>query len=142
MNQIRFRRIETDALLAYEILIDERLLVDTVRAYEQPFADATGRSDLAGQYTTIPMQWSYSLWDHFLGDPTIVAEDDEKVALLICSVCGEVGCWPLLARVEANEKAIVWSEFEQPHRQDWNYSRFGPFVFERSQYEEALSEIV
>jgi hypothetical protein len=28
--------------------------------------------------------------------------------------------------------------FRQPHRPDWDYSGFGPFVFDRAQYDEAL----
>lgn len=41
-----------------------------------------------------------------------------------------------------SEDTVVWSDFEQHHRKNWRYDSFGPFVFDRGQYEAALSEIV
>ena len=60
-----------------------------------------------------------------------------KIAVLGCE-CGEVGCWPLYAQVQASEETISWSVFEQPHRRERDYSEFGPFQFRRSQYESAV----
>jgi len=47
----------------------------------------------------------------------------------------------LLAQVEVSADTVVWSDFEQPHRKNWRYDSFGPFVFDREQYKSALSEI-
>jgi hypothetical protein len=58
-----------------------------------------------------------------------------KVAtLLLCSGCGEDGCWPLKTRIEASREGITWSAFRQPHRHDWDLSSLGPFLFDRLQY--------
>ncbi|MEU4197305.1 hypothetical protein AB0E69_35775 [Kribbella sp. NPDC026611] len=61
------------------------------------------------------------------------------LALLGCE-CGEMGCWPLEARVAGGEQ-VTWSGFAQPHRPGRDYSGFGPFVFDRSQYEAAVRRI-
>ena len=61
-----------------------------------------------------------------------------RVYLLGCQ-CGEVGCWPLIARVKAEGQSVVWDSFEQPHRRDRDYSAFGPFVFDEKQYRQAVA---
>jgi hypothetical protein len=63
-----------------------------------------------------------------------------RVYLLGCQ-CGEVGCWPLLARIRAEDESVVWDSFEQPNRKDRNYSGFGPFVFDAEQYREAVAAL-
>lgn len=61
--------------------------------------------------------------------------------LLGCD-CGEVGCWPLEAVIQVSGGLVVWSGFRQPHRPDRSYGEFGPFVFEREQYQHAVSAAV
>ena len=75
--------------------------------------------------------------EHFLGMSRSIAWNGGKTPLLICS-CGVPTCWPLLARVEADETWVTWSEFEQPHRPQWDYTGFGPFRFDREDYERVL----
>jgi hypothetical protein len=65
---------------------------------------------------------------------------EDKTALLGCG-CGEVGCSPLMARVTVTDETVTWDEFEQPTRPDWDYDEFGPFTFDRSEYERALMAI-
>jgi hypothetical protein len=76
---------------------------------------------------------------HYLGRAVMVSED-EKVPVLGCE-CGEWGCWPLLTRVVVDGDAVIWTDFEQPHRRDRDYSGFGPFIFDRRAYEEAVADI-
>ncbi|MFB2597476.1 hypothetical protein ACEXQE_06775 [Herbiconiux sp. P17] len=64
-----------------------------------------------------------------------------KVWLLGCE-CGEVGCWPLSAEVAVTDATVVWSGFSQPHRPQRDYMRFGPFEFDRAQYDAAVREAV
>ena len=61
----------------------------------------------------------------------------ERYPLLGCD-CGTAGCWPLMARIQADAEAVTWDSFGQPFRPQWDYSGFGPFVFDRAQYDEAL----
>ncbi len=56
--------------------------------------------------------------------------------------CGEPGCWPLRARVDVLEDGVVWHSFSQPHRKAWDYSGFGPFVFDADQYRSAVLRAV
>lgn len=76
---------------------------------------------------------------HFAGAAGAYVEDG-RVPLLGCS-CGEWGCWPLLARITSTDEHVVWSEFRQPHRPDRDYSAFGPFVFDRGDYFDAVDAI-
>ncbi len=64
-----------------------------------------------------------------------------KAEVLQCA-CLLSGCWPFLARIESSSTEVVWSEFEQPHRADtWSYVDFGPFVFNREEYEAGLAAL-
>jgi hypothetical protein len=72
------------------------------------------------------------LADHLGGGPHGL-----EVALLACD-CGEPGCWDFVAAVKVNEDTVLWSEFAQVHRPQWDYGGFGPFEFDRMEYEAAL----
>jgi hypothetical protein len=65
----------------------------------------------------------------------------KRIYLLGCGSCGEVGCWPLLARVEMGVEEVWWDSFEQPFRRQRDYSGFGPFVFAAKQYREAVESL-
>ena len=96
----------------------------------------------AGGYGGLVPQWfEYGPLDrYFFGD----FEENSYFAklgdvyLLGCQ-CGEVGCWPLTARITVNNESVLWDMFQQPHRRERDYSRFGPFVFELAQYRNALA---
>lgn len=77
---------------------------------------------------------------HYLGRDGAFGSDDGKVPLLGCE-CGEWGCWPLRARVIVGDETVTWTDFEQPYRKERDYSGFGPFVFDRHEYESAISDI-
>ena len=64
----------------------------------------------------------------------------ERVYVLGCQ-CGEVGCWPLLARIRVGDASVMWDSFQQPHRKERDYSDFGPIVFDAQQYREAVSAL-
>ncbi|MEZ4382679.1 MAG: hypothetical protein R3A79_15180 [Nannocystaceae bacterium] len=79
-----------------------------------------------------------------LGEPSLspgcygVSVDDPargKSALLAC-VCGIDECWFLLATITVLDDAVIWSDFEQYHR-NWAYD-LGPFVFEKGAYMAAI----
>lgn len=98
----------------------------------------------AGGYGGLIPQWfKYGPLDrYFLGDfekDSYFARMD-RVYLLGCE-CGEVGCWPLLARILSGSESVMWDSFEQPHRKERDYSGFGPFVFDAEQYREAIAAL-
>ena len=101
-------------------------------------------TDPAGGYGgLIPSYFKYGpLTQYFCGlasNPG-VSDKDGEIYVLGCE-CGEVGCWPLMASVARVAGGYQWSAFHQPHRPERNYDAFGPFVFEKSQYEEAVREM-
>lgn len=65
-----------------------------------------------------------------------------RLALLACGDCGGQGCWPLEATVTSDAEAVTWSSFGNPHRRARGYPGFGPFRFDRAQYDDALADLV
>ena len=118
--------------------IDAQPLVDLVAAFEsrrgyQP----------SGRYAgLIPAHFNF-------GDLTryYEAQEDRQWpsaghAWLLGCDCGEVGCWPLTARIALTPAEVTWSDFSQEHRPAWDYEGFGPFIFDRDQYASAVVEAV
>lgn len=138
MNGIEFRveqedlddRI-TDVLNLY---VDGTRLQDLIRPHEKPFADAEGHPSLAGQYVGLPKCGLSA--QQFLGRPNQTWFGDGDTILLGCT-CRDAGCWPLTARIEVGAR-VVWRDFRTGHR-NWDLSDFGPFEFDRSQYESRIS---
>jgi hypothetical protein len=129
-----------DDLKQIGIEVNGTPLADLVRDVELPAARAEGDEELAGNYVgLVPGYVRVDLASQFLGGGGAALYDgaEEKTALLGCG-CGEVGCSPLLARIAVGDDSVVWDEFEQPQRPDWDYGPLGPFRFDRSQYESAL----
>ncbi|WP_369253890.1 hypothetical protein [Streptomyces sp. R35] len=76
--------------------------------------------------------------DHFHGQSTNAM--GPKTPVLGCE-CGEWGCWPLMARIIVTPDHVTWDSFEQPHRRTRDYSGFGPFHFDRHQYDDAVKAL-
>jgi hypothetical protein len=117
-------------------MIDGQSLVELVAAFEAQ----RGYEPSGGYAGIIPAHFNF-------GDLTryYEAREDrqwprpEHAWLLGCD-CGEVGCWPLTARIAVAADEVVWSDFSQEHRPNWDYAGLGPFVFERQQYAGAVSQ--
>ena len=122
-----------------EIDINGISLLDMIQKIELPFASKDEQPELAGHYEYLPRDAVVPPSMHLFGEPEeIYWVDDEKVAVLFCE-CGDPGCWPLIVRIKVEDNQVIWSDFEQPHRPDWDYTELGPFTFNRAQYEEQLS---
>ena len=143
MNRITFKIIKKHKYNSgcesslVNILIDDKPLAKIMKAYEMPMATKEGHPDLAGGYHAIEVL--SSLEKYYLGkDKADWGDEKNKTALLGCE-CGAVGCWPLLCKISLQGNEVIWSEFEQPHRDDdWDYSAFEGFVFEKQQYLKAI----
>ncbi|MEU2248979.1 hypothetical protein [Streptomyces sp. NPDC019224] len=46
-----------------------------------------------------------------------------------------------MARITATADLVTWDAFEQPHRKTRDYVTFGPFQFDRHQYDGALQAL-
>ncbi|MEY9969579.1 hypothetical protein ABIA33_007668 [Streptacidiphilus sp. MAP12-16] len=134
-NDIRFEYRQKDGRGVFEVVpsVDGTALTELIDRFEtnagmQPAGDAYG--GLIPEFFRFgPMQ------DHFLGQSTDAM--GPKTPLLGCE-CGEWGCWPLMARITVTADVVTWDCFEQPHRKTRVYAAFGPFQFDRHQYEDAL----
>lgn len=136
---IRFDVRRRDDLEADEIVphVDGLPLTELVDRFEtgaamQPAGNAYGGLVLR-HYRFAPMA------DHFRGRST--GEMGPGTPLLGCA-CGDLGCWPLTARISVTEDAVVWDSFRQPHRKSRDYRAFGPFRFDRGEYDLALGNLI
>ena len=132
-----------DDLRQIKIEVNGVELPELVREAELPSARSNDEEDMAGNYIGLVAGYMrIDLAGQFLGGQGTPMFDgsQEKTQLLGCG-CGEVGCSPLMARVTVTDETVTWEEFEQPTRPDWDYEDFGPFTFDRAQYEQALMAI-
>ncbi|MGX1774288.1 hypothetical protein ACWIGW_19395 [Nocardia brasiliensis] len=76
--------------------------------------------------------------EHFHGRSTMAT--GSRTPVLVCE-CGEWACWPLLAEIVVTDDLVIWNCAEQPGRRARDYSAFGPFRFDRKQYDDALRDL-
>lgn len=118
--------------------VNGRSLVDLVTAYET----ARLLQPAGGYGGIVPAHFRFGdLTLYYLGREDRQWPQPGSAWLLGCE-CGEVGCWPLEARVVATGDTVVWTDFRQPQRPDRDYQGFGPFVFDRAQYDDAVRSAV
>ncbi|MEZ0447942.1 hypothetical protein [Cellulomonas sp. ICMP 17802] len=113
-------------------VVDGVSLVELVGAFE-----AAAGYEVAGGYDGLVLdQFRFGDLDSYL----LGGEDwpGRGTASLLGCDCGDVGCWPLDARVTVAGGRVVWDEFRQPHRPQRDYAGFGPFVFEEAAYRAAI----
>lgn len=100
--------------------------------YEHPFAESEGFANIAGGYGFV---------DVFDFRDRTEYEDNSTVLLLGCGECSEATCWPMFANEFMTDDAVVWDNFRQPFRPNWNYSEFGPFTFNKMAFDKQLRDI-
>lgn len=146
MNDLSFHLIERNEGRGRAIevlpLVDSRSLVDLVTAFERQhgWTSACGYSGLIPRYYNFGSLdchfMGYSLWEYPARPRSL------PTTLLVCGDCGLGSCWPLMAEIFSDECEVVWRRFAQPHRPQWDYSEFGPFVFDREEYEVSLRRLM
>jgi hypothetical protein len=120
------------------IRVDGRPLIELIAEIEAPIAAGAGQPDLAGKYGYLNAADVIYPSRHLLGQAARpLLEYGHKVSVLECE-CRCEGCWPLLARITVTDDEVVWSDFRQPHRDNWVYPADLRLVFDRRQYERAL----
>jgi len=116
--------------------VDGESLVRLVGAFEA----AHGLSPSGGYAGLIPAHFNFGdLRSYYLGLSDRQWPGTGRMWLLGCD-CGEVGCWPLEVEATEQDGTVTWANFRQPHRPAWDYSAFGPFVFDADQYRRAVAE--
>ena len=116
-----------------EIYINGENFRHKVCAVERPFAEAEGNPGIAGHATITPMELYEALHDDYL--------HYESVSILGCG-CGVIECWPLDVSVDVGEKTVIWYGFNMYHRENWDYSSLGRFVFDKQQYFHAVDKLL
>lgn len=139
MDTVQFAVDDSSGITEVLISINGTSLIDLARTAEQPWADREGKTHLAGSYMGLGPWAIGGSSAHFLDNPHAVWFDDGDTVLLGCD-CGEWGCWPLVADITATDVQVAWTRFRQGHR-DWDLSALGPFVFARTDYEQALRSL-
>ncbi|MEC0129145.1 hypothetical protein [Paenibacillus pabuli] len=146
MNLIHFKiepSQEETNIKVLNIYINNENLIEIIKRYEVQFDPK-----IAGNYDGLNINFYKDIDEHFFGElnENDLFNYDGKTQILGCD-CGEPGCWPLLIKISVSDEIIVWSDFEQPYRNEdsaggyWDYSNLKPFVFHRKQYEEQIKEI-
>jgi hypothetical protein len=95
---------------------------------------------LGGYAGIVPTHFDFGPLDQYFLATTADPLFANKHWLLGCE-CGEVGCWPLEARIVTNEREVIWERFKQPFRPERDYSFFGPFRFDNVQYRQSVIEV-
>lgn len=141
MDRIKFeindKKVDDYELKSVKILINNIDLIEILRKYEMPFAKKEGHESIAGGYDGLAPEDLYK----YLTNP----DKYDKVSVLECE-CGCEGCWPMKVKVLNSKDKIIWTDFEQPHRNFkshnfWDYSKFDKFVFEIDNYNEQLNKL-
>ena len=96
---------------------------------------------VGGYAGIVPTHFNFGPLDNYFLATSADTPFADKHWLLGCE-CGEVGCWPLEARIVTNEREIVWERFKQPFRPERDYSSFGPFRFDHNQYRQSVIELI
>lgn len=135
MNQIEFVRKEEylDGYMAVsvDIFIDGANLIELIKQVENNFD-----KQIAGQYSGITPS-------ELLKNLTAESEDlDEhnKRKILECE-CGSDGCWSFLLNQRIEQNKIIWKNFEQIHRENWQYESIEPLTFGIINFSEQLEKL-
>jgi hypothetical protein len=117
-------------------LIGGVLLTTLIDAYEL----GTGMDPAGGAYGgLVPASYRFGGMErHFRGGST---ETFGPATPVLGGECGQWDCWPLLCRIGFTGGEVRWDEFAQPRRPVRDYTRFGPFRFDRDEYEDALADL-
>ena len=117
-------------------LIDERDLVDWVAEYERwhDFHMPGAYAGLWPKHEEKDSTVEYLMWNMKQGVPC-------ERRLLGCN-CSVPDCWPLLATISLTDGRVIWDQFRQPFRPEQDYSAFGPIVFKRDQYVNAVRALL
>ena len=137
-----------------DISINDHKLLDLVTKVERENARRMGL-DFGGNYSGVWATPYVVEGNHFLG-LSFPGQPKSYSWVLNCT-CGNPGCWDVLALIETDDKFVRWSDIVNPwlvnglpthwHTESpedfvaFDYSSIGPYVFDRRQYDDALSEL-
>jgi len=92
-----------------------------------PFAKKERSSKIAGSYDGLFISLVQPPSKYYYGEET--TRLDGKTPILICG-CLNGGCWDFICKIKVTDKKVIWRNFEQIHRKNWNYDELGVFTFD------------
>lgn len=116
----------------YQVLIDDRPLLELFRNYELQFDDK-----INGAYTDSLSEWEVS---------NALSQVNQRFTPLGCD-CGVVECWFVTGQVISMDEYVCWGRWVNPYRDKrdrkdeglfWSYKEFPAIVFEAKQYKAAI----
>lgn len=138
MNKIRFEISHSEFGNLVVPAIDGKSLISILREIELPFAKKEGSPRIIGSYDGLPIAMVRPPSKYYYGEDC--HRTDEKTTILNCECLCE-GCWDFVVNIEVNENKVIWKNFEQIHRTNWNYEELGIFEFDRKQFDSALNDL-
>lgn len=137
-----------------DIFINNRKLLDIVMEVERENAKHMGL-EFGGGYASLEANPYYLQDDYFFGNKSN-GQSKPIVWVLGCS-CTFPECWGVQAAIGANSEIVCWSDIVNPWLVNglpsiwdtvspedfvaFDYSSIGPFVFDRHQYDHALTAL-
>ncbi|MFJ9365862.1 hypothetical protein ACIRRA_15800 [Nocardia sp. NPDC101769] len=114
--------------------------IDTIALTDLTFGISAGMQPAGGRYGGLVPRFVLfgRAMNHFRRSSPFPL--GHKTPVLVC-ICGEFGCWGLLTRVALTGNVVVWDCFEPPYRTDRDDTPFGPFLFDRGQYDKAVQAL-
>jgi hypothetical protein len=78
---------------------------------------------------------------HFFGDADEHMKVGDRVALLVCPLCGDLGCGAVLCRITVTDAVVTWSGFVYGTNYEPSEDRTFDLIlrFDRPAYEEAFA---
>lgn len=139
MNEIRFEVRNYEYGRVVVPIIDGRSLIKELKEIELPFAKKEGSQRIAGAYEGLPIEIGRPPSQHYFGESELSIYE-KKTEILVCE-CLEVGCWDFTVNVDLKDDSIIWNNFKQVHRKNWDYSRLNEPIFTKNQFDSALKEL-
>jgi hypothetical protein len=135
MNELKLELIESDDITCFDFIVDGKslhsLLYPEEANYPQPQAPPV--SCLNAMYQDEELQKAL---DSLLLRRRADFPDNRR-ALYVCPMCGDLGCGVETAVIEEGENTITWRNFGRENTYEDNVDRHeevGPFVFDKAQY--------
>lgn len=130
------------------MLINGRRLIELVADYERPHAAAACRPDVEGDYVGLDVANVAPPSRLLLGEPDGWYCCHPGIVTILTCTCGELGCGSVNCFIAADDERVVWSEFrgdlgpiDPDGRWRKSYAGFGPFEFDRAQFEAAIASL-
>ncbi|MBK8470376.1 MAG: hypothetical protein WAR57_07390 [Candidatus Phosphoribacter sp.] len=135
MNELSFVAADNEGSVELVPVVDGTSLTQLVEDYESDH----GMTPSGGYAGLIPARFNLGdLRTYYLAQNKRQRPGKGRMWVLGCD-CGEIGCWPLEVTITIAGGQVTWTGFRQPHRPAWDYAAFGPFIFEETQYRDAVA---